>query len=299
MPNSTNENNSLSYLMMLLSAFIVGAVIMSLEMLASRYLNPYFGGTIFTWAALISVVLLAMMGGYFLGGYSADKKKSGWLLEVMIFISALYMIALPQFIDPMMEIVITAIEDVKLGALVGAFIVTGLPVACLSTFSPVAIRRTLSNVEHAGRTSGTIFAISTAGNIFGTLVTSFYLIPNFGTRSLTQSLSVFLILAMAIVIFARPKSEATKQATQSNTVLPLLIVLASLMSLSFLGVQQTHAKGAHAKEGQRTVIDKQAAYPEGPVFIGGDLYYTEMTRNRVMKVPAQTLEKMTLKKKAQ
>ena len=287
MPNSTNENNSLSYLMMLLSAFIVGAVIMSLEMLASRYLNPYFGGTIFTWAALISIVLLAMMGGYFLGGYSADKKKSGWLLEVMIFISALYMIALPQFIDPMMEIVITAIEDVKLGALVGAFVVTGLPVACLSTFSPVAIRRTLNNVDHAGRTSGTIFAISTAGNIFGTLVTSFYLIPNFGTRSLTQSLSVFLILAMAIVIFARPKTETTKQAaTKFNAMLPILIVFASLLSLPFLGVKELHAT-----EGQRTVIDKQAAYPEGPVFIGGDLYYTEMTRNRVMKVPEKALKK--------
>jgi predicted membrane-bound spermidine synthase len=293
MSNSKNKNNSLSYIMMLLAAFIVGAVIMSLEMLASRYLNPYFGGTIFTWAALISVVLLAMMGGYFLGGYSADKKKSGWLLEVMIFISALYMIALPQFIDPMMEIVITTIEDVKLGALVGAFVVTGLPVACLSTYSPVAIRRTLSNVEHAGRTSGTIFAISTAGNIFGTLVTSFYLIPNFGTRSLTMSLSVFLIIAMVIVIFARPKSESKKAATQFNTVLPILLILVGLMSLSFLGANELHAK-----EGSRTVIEKQAAYPEGPVFIGGDLYYTEMTRNRVMKVPAQTLEKMTLNKKS-
>ncbi len=286
MSNSKNKNNSLSYIMMLLAAFIVGAVIMSLEMLASRYLNPYFGGTIFTWAALISVVLLAMMGGYFLGGYSADRKKSGWLLEVMIFISALYMIALPQFIDPMMEIVITTIEDVKLGALVGAFVVTGLPVACLSTYSPVAIRRTLSNVEHAGRTSGTIFAISTAGNIFGTLVTSFYLIPNFGTRSLTQSLSVFLIIALAIVIFARPKSETQKAATLFNTVLPILMIFAGLMSLSFLGGNELHAK-----EGQRTIIEKQAGYPEGPVFIGDDLYYTEMTRNRVMKLSVEALKK--------
>ena len=271
---------------MLIAAFTVGAVIMSLEMLASRYLNPYFGGTIFTWAALISVVLLAMMGGYFLGGYNADKHKSGWLLEAMIFLSALYMIALPQFIDPMMEMVITAIEDVKLGALVGALIVTGPPVACLSTFSPVAIRRTLMDVEHAGRTSGTVFAVSTAGNIFGTLLTSFYLIPNFGTRSLTMSLSVFLILAMAIVIFARPKSEGQRQATQLNTLLVLLIGGASLLSVMFLISQP-----AEAKEGQRTIIAKQAGYPEGPVFIGDDLYYTEMTRNRVMKVSAEALKK--------
>ena len=57
------KNKSYSLILMLIAAFTVGAVIMSLEMLASRYLNPYFGGTIFTWAALISVVLLAMMGG--------------------------------------------------------------------------------------------------------------------------------------------------------------------------------------------------------------------------------------------
>ncbi len=270
---------------MLIAAFTVGAVIMSLEMLASRYLNPYFGGTIFTWAALISVVLLAMMGGYFLGGYNADKHKSGWLLEAMIFLSAIYMIALPQFIDPMMEMVITAIEDVKLGALVGALIVTGPPVACLSTFSPVAIRRTLMDVEHAGRTSGTVFAVSTAGNIFGTLLTSFYLIPNFGTRSLTMSLSVFLILAMAIVIFARPKAEGQKPATQLNTLL-LLVGVASLLSVMFLSTQPVGAK-----EGQRTIIAKQAGYPEGPVFIGNDLYYTEMTRNRVMKVSSEALKK--------
>lgn len=280
--------------MMLIAAFTVGAVIMSLEMLASRYLNPYFGGTIFTWAALISVVLLAMMGGYFLGGYNADKHKSGWLLEVMIFVSALYMIALPQFIDPMMEMVITAIEDVKLGALVGALIVTGPPVACLSTFSPVAIRRTLMDVEHAGRTSGTVFAVSTAGNIFGTLLTSFYLIPNFGTRSLTMSLSVFLVLAMVIVIFARPKSETQKPATQLNALLAILLSVTCLLSVTFAGTQP-----AEAKEGQKIIIEKQAAYPEGPVFINGDLYYTEMTRNRVMKVPARILENMALKKKAQ
>ena len=291
MPNK-NNNNTLSFIMMLIAAFTVGAVIMSLEMLASRYLNPYFGGTIFTWAALISVVLLAMMGGYFLGGYNADKHKSGWLLEAMIFVSALYMIALPQFIDPMMEIVITAIEDVKLGALVGALIVTGPPVACLSTFSPVAIRRTLMDVEHAGRTSGTVFAVSTAGNIFGTLLTSFYLIPNFGTRSLTMSLSVFLVLAMVIVIFARPKSETPKPATQLNTLLAILLSVVCLLSVTFAGTQP-----AEAKKGQKIIIEKQAAYPEGPVFIDSDLYYTEMTRNRVMKVPARTLEKMALKKK--
>jgi len=36
-----------------LVAFISGAIVMSFEMLGSRYLAPYFGSGIYTWAALI------------------------------------------------------------------------------------------------------------------------------------------------------------------------------------------------------------------------------------------------------
>src|SRR5262249_7523787 len=39
-----------------LVAFVTGGIVMSFEMLGSRYLNPYFGSGIYTWAALISTV---------------------------------------------------------------------------------------------------------------------------------------------------------------------------------------------------------------------------------------------------
>src|SRR5262245_30754513 len=41
-------------LLIYLVAFVTGAIVMSFEMLGSRYLNPYFGSGIYTWAALIS-----------------------------------------------------------------------------------------------------------------------------------------------------------------------------------------------------------------------------------------------------
>ena len=43
-------------------------------MLGSRYLNPYFGSGIYTWASLISTVLAALTVGYFLGGWLADRQ---------------------------------------------------------------------------------------------------------------------------------------------------------------------------------------------------------------------------------
>ena len=46
------------------NAFLVGGVLMGFEMLGSRYLFPYFGGGIDTWAGLISTVLIALTFGY-------------------------------------------------------------------------------------------------------------------------------------------------------------------------------------------------------------------------------------------
>src|SRR5258708_15082462 len=54
-----------------LVAFVTGAIVMSFEMLGSRYLNPYFGSGIYTWASLISTVLAALCVGYFIGGNAA------------------------------------------------------------------------------------------------------------------------------------------------------------------------------------------------------------------------------------
>jgi len=59
--------------MVWLIAFLCGAVVMALEILGARILQPYFGSGILTWASLIAVFLAAMSGGYFLGGWLADR----------------------------------------------------------------------------------------------------------------------------------------------------------------------------------------------------------------------------------
>src|SRR4029453_19317226 len=57
---------------LLAALFAIGFALMGFEMLGSRYLNPYFGGGITTWACLISVVVFGMLVGYFAGGYAVD-----------------------------------------------------------------------------------------------------------------------------------------------------------------------------------------------------------------------------------
>src|SRR6516162_968592 len=84
-------------------AFVTGAIVMSFEMLGSRYLNPYFGSGIYTWAALISTVLLALTAGYFAGGAIADRTASLGVLAVTVIIASSYLLALPSFGQAVLE----------------------------------------------------------------------------------------------------------------------------------------------------------------------------------------------------
>ncbi|MGE5780091.1 MAG: fused MFS/spermidine synthase, partial [Hyphomicrobiales bacterium] len=98
-------------------AFVTGAIVMSFEMLGSRYLNPYFGSGIYTWAALISTVLIALMAGYFLGGVLADRTASPTVLALTVIVGSLYLLALPSFAHAVLEFVLAAIDDIRVGSL--------------------------------------------------------------------------------------------------------------------------------------------------------------------------------------
>src|SRR6188474_1302655 len=76
-------------------AFVTGGIVMGFEMLGSRYLNPYFGSGIYTWAALISTVLAALCVGYFIGGWLADRTPTLTVLGATVIIGSGYLILLP------------------------------------------------------------------------------------------------------------------------------------------------------------------------------------------------------------
>jgi spermidine synthase len=166
-------------------AFVTGAIVMSFEMLGSRYLNPYFGSGIYTWAALISTVLAALTAGYFLGGHIGDRTVSATVLGAIVSLASVYLLILPGFAGTILGFVLDAITDVRLGSLYAALAIMSLPVTLFGVYSPFAIRLVLRAAKQSGTVSGTIYGISTAGSIIGTLGTTFFLIPSIGTRAIT------------------------------------------------------------------------------------------------------------------
>ena len=190
-------------------AFVTGAIVMSFEMLGSRYLNPYFGSGIYTWAALISTVLIALTAGYFLGGALADRTVSPALLALTVIIGSVYLLALPSFAQTVLEAVLAAIDDIRLGSLISALALMFFPVTLLGMYSPFAIRLLLRSAQRSGRVSGAVYGVSTAGAIVGTLGTTFFLIPAIGSRAITLALGTLGLLAgLGLMALTRRRAAA-------------------------------------------------------------------------------------------
>lgn len=186
------------------NAFISGAVIMAFEMLGSRYLNPYFGSGIYTWAALIATVLIALMVGYFIGGWLADRWPTHKLLAGLIVASAVYLAFVPLAADGVLAAIFDAIESVRTGSLAAALALLFVPLTLLGVYSPFAIRLTLRSTTQSGRVAGRIYGISTFGSVFGTLFATFWLIPTLGSRSITYLLAGVALLSGLSFLAAVP-----------------------------------------------------------------------------------------------
>jgi spermidine synthase len=95
----------------------------------------------------------------------------------------------------------------------------------LGMVSPYAAKIKLSSLENTGRTIGNLYALSTAGSIFGTLFAGFYLIPFFGTNKLLIFLAIILVL-ISIVLSLKTYIK--------SKVAVLLFLVTGLIAFNFL-----------------------------------------------------------------
>jgi MFS family permease len=188
------------------NAFAVGAVLMGFEMLGSRYLFPYFGGGIGSWAGLISMVLCALTVGYFAGGAVVDRHPTPRVIAVSILLASFYLALVPATADPVMAWILANIGDGPAAILIAAAALILVPLSLLGTFSPVAVRLLLHSTGRTGRVAGMVYGVSTIGNVFGVLFTTFWLIPTIGSRDITYVFALVLFVCAA-TLFALPENK--------------------------------------------------------------------------------------------
>ena len=172
--------------------FSASACGLIIEIVASRLLAPMVGVSLFTWTSIIGVVLAGISLGNYLGGVLADKYPSPKTLGIILLGAGLTSLA----VLPMLALVVWAVRRATYPAAHRAHHIHAIPCPqrhpgnghARSHQAPAAKPRTDRNVV------GKIYALSTAGSIFGVFITGFVLIQWIGTRPILLGVAVFLVL---------------------------------------------------------------------------------------------------------
>lgn len=187
---------------LLLVVFLAGVGTLGIEMVMPRLLAPFYGTSQPIWAVVIGCTLAYLAIGYWLGGRLADRSPDARLLYWMIAWAGLLCAVIPLVARPLLGLAQISLRAVAAGGFIGSLAVVVLlfaaPVILMATVGPFAVRLQLRRAEQgvaeAGRTAGTISALSTLGSIVGTFLTVFVLIPLIGTSATVFLFAAFLVL---------------------------------------------------------------------------------------------------------
>lgn len=200
-----------------LTAFVTGAVVMALEILGSRLLAPVFGNSLFVWGALIGVILAAMSSGYAFGGWISDRRPGSQVLAGLLLVSGAWTFLIAWIGQAVLFKVAGAIEDPRWGPCLAAAVLLAPPAFGLSGVLPAMLRLAVSDLEHLGRHTGRMIALSTVGSLAGTWGTAFFFLSWIGSHALVACLG---IIQTALGIWWLLKGTGVK---------PLTIVLCAVL----------------------------------------------------------------------
>jgi spermidine synthase len=165
-------------------------------------LAPYFGASTFVWANTIATVLVALSAGYALGGRIADRTPHISRLCEIVAIAGVLLAIVPYISPPLLRLAVGALSSISVGgflaSLFAVLALVAVPVLLLGMVAPFALRLSIRGSEDAGRVSGRLYAISTAGSLLGTFLAALVMIPFVGTHR------TFLGFALSLVMVAAP-----------------------------------------------------------------------------------------------
>ena len=198
------------YAVFILLLVTFGAVVMSLEILSSNLMSPYFGGSIYIWGSIISSFMVHFSVGYVAGGYLSRRFPRISVLTVFLVIGSLWVIGIPTFYKPVCELVSDRIADVRLGSLVAMNLIFFIPISIMAMVSPYIIGITASWRRQSWLTAGMVLFVSTVGSFFGTNVTAFYLISLFPVSRIVVGLGLICLCVSFLTLALRADREMGK-----------------------------------------------------------------------------------------
>jgi spermidine synthase len=203
---------------------ISGACVLSIEILGTRVLGPYYGVSLFLWSALITVTLAALSVGYLVGGRWADRGARFRNLAFMIGGAGVWIALVPWMKRPILDLLTPT--GMRTAVLAASAVLFAPPLTLLGMVSPYAIRLKARRLEEVGRTAGDLYAFSTLASVVSAIATGFWLIPNVGVFRLLIGIGCVLMGTAVFALFLG------RGATKLGLGILLLVAISSLTALA-------------------------------------------------------------------
>jgi spermidine synthase len=214
--------------------FLSSACGLIVEIVAGRLIAPYVGMSLYTWTAIIAVVLAGLSVGHWIGGRLAaphvDSIKGGRRVAIALGLAAVSSLAslvlLRIVATPLLNLDFSPISSIVLLT----FVLFFLPSLFVGIVSPILTKLAIdADPQQHGAVIGRMYALGTLGSIVGTLSAGYFFISWIGSTG--------TVIAVAAIYASMGLAFSFSDSLRA---LFLASLVAGGISLSWLG-EHTHA----------------------------------------------------------
>lgn len=204
------------FLFLLLAAeFLVSAAGLIVEIVAGRMLAPYVGMSLYTWTAVIAIVLLGLTLGHWYGGRLAERPTPAIArgIAISLAFAALSTAAILPLLRWLSEPVLAGFGASVPGIVALSILLLLLPSFFVGVPAPALTKIAIDTVpDQTGRVLGRMYAAGALGAIAGTLLAGYLFISWLGTARTLASVAI-VDAALAAIFWAYARRERRQIAT--------------------------------------------------------------------------------------
>lgn len=266
-------NKNLTKLLFFL-AFIEGGAVMCVELCGAKILSPFFGTSIYVWAAVLGITLTALMVGYYLGGYFSTKIKSATFIYWVMLVGGCLITLTPIISKIVLPVTIQL--NLLLGTVISLFSFLFFPLVLFGATSPLIINFLTQQNDNSGKSSGTVYAVSTFGGIITTFFVGFYLLPEFGIAKTLYGYGLLVVISSIVIAgLTRNFNKQIAGQDRNDGSFKFMLILLFLALISYDFKPKTNQEIIYQSDGilgELKVVDRT---------FGDDKVYRELMVNNI------------------
>lgn len=198
--------NKQSNILLLITAFLSGLVLMSMELVYPRISIIWFGNVLTVWAIDLSMSLVIIAIGYRIGSWLLKRKKReiSYYLLLIYLITAVYLLIINLTYQVVLEKISSL--DVIFGTILFSIFFMFPTMGLLAISGPLLVY--LKNIVSPKNVSGSsiIFGVSTMGGAIAMLVIGLYSLPYLGIK-ITIYCLVTLLVSNGLLIWVYKQKQ--------------------------------------------------------------------------------------------